>query len=394
MVVHYFQRTRLTIKLLLIIPSLWVLFEWVRNWLFTGFPWILLGYSHVDGPLAGFGPVLGVYGVSWLIMFTAGLLVLSVLERGKRRYYYVVMIVGVFAVGLLVGQIHWTRPFDGVLKVSLIQGNIAQDVKWHPNQRRPTIDLYTRLTREHWDSDLIIWPETALPLYYHQAEGMLERLGKEARDNRSDLLIGLPVIDFSNGKHYYNSMISLGTKTDFYHKRHLVPFGEYIPLKSILGNVLGFFQVPLADFSSGPADKSYLQVAGVKAGISICYEDVFGEEVIRALPEANILVNVSNDAWFGDSFAPHQHLQKARMRAIETGRPMLRATNNGISALIDDKGRLISVSPQFEEYVLSGEVQPMTGSTPFSLYGNWVVLGFCVFLLVVGFYVSHKPSQN
>ncbi|MCG6971411.1 MAG: apolipoprotein N-acyltransferase [Gammaproteobacteria bacterium] len=393
-VVRYFQHARLNIKLLLVMPSLWVLFEWVRNWLFTGFPWILLGYSHVDGPLAGYGPVLGVYGISWLILFTAGLLVLIVLERGKWRYYYVAAFFTVFIVGVAVEHIQWTRPFNHPIKASLIQGNIAQDIKWHPDQRRPTIDLYTRLTREHWDSDLIIWPETALPLYYHQAENILDRLGQEARDNHSDLLIGLPVIDFSNGRQYYNAMISLGSKKDFYYKRHLVPFGEYIPLKSILGNILDFFQVPLADFSSGPAEKSYLEVAGVKAGISICYEDVFGEEVIRALPEANILVNVSNDAWFGDSFAPHQHLQKARMRAIETGRPMLRATNNGISALIDDKGRLISVSPQFKQYVLTGEVQPMTGRTPFSLYGNWLMIGFSVFLLVVGFYISRKQTLD
>jgi apolipoprotein N-acyltransferase len=390
MVVRYFQHVRLTVKLLLIMPSLWVLFEWVRNWLFTGFPWILLGYSEVDGPLAGYGPLFGVYGISWLLMFCAALLVLLILERGKWRYYYVAGFLAVFVIGALAAQISWTHPFHKPLRVSLIQGNIPQDIKWHPDQRRPTIDLYTRLTRENWDSDLIIWPETAMPLYYHQAEGILQRLGEEARANHSDLLIGIPVIDFSNGKRYYNSIVSIGSKTDFYHKRHLVPFGEYIPLKSILGNLLGFFQIPMADFSSGPAEKSYLQVAGVNAGISICYEDVFGEEVIRALPQAQILVNVSNDAWFGDSFAPHQHLQKARMRAIETGRPMLRATNNGISALIDEKGKLIAVSPQFQQYVLTGEVQPMTGSTPYSIYGNWVVIAFSTLLLVLGFYFSRR----
>ena len=392
-VVRYFQQTRLTTKLLLIMPSLWVLFEWVRNWLFTGFPWILLGYSHVDGPLAGFGPIFGVYGISWLIMFSAGLLVLAVLERGKWRYYYVGSIFLVFAVGWSAEKIPWTHPFGEPLKASLIQGNVPQDLKWHPDQRRPTIDLYTRLTRENWDSGLIIWPETAMPLYYHQAEGILQRLGEEAKANHSDLLVGIPVIDFSNGKKYYNSMVSVGSKTDFYHKRHLVPFGEYIPLQFILGNLLGFFQIPMADFSPGPADKSYLEVAGVKAGISICYEDVFGEEVIRALPDAHILVNVSNDAWFGDSFAPHQHLQKARMRAIETGRPMLRGTNNGVSALIDQKGRILSVSPQFKEYVLTGEVQPMSGRTPFSIYGNWVVLGFSALsTLLLLILVRLKPN--
>ena len=392
--VRYFQRARLPVKLLLIMPSLWMFFEWVRSWLFTGFPWILLGYSHVDGPLAGFGPIFGVYGISWLLMFCAGLLVLAVLEHGKWRYYYGGALLATFALGLALNQIQWTHPYKQPIKASLIQGNIPQDIKWNPDQRLPTIDLYTRLTREHWDSDLIIWPETALPAYYHQAEEFLNELGAQARAHHTDMLIGLPVVDFSHGTaRYYNALMSLGTKTDFYYKRHLVPFGEYLPLKSVFGSLLDFFQIPMADFSPGPKEKSYLEVAGVKAGISICYEDVFGEEVIQALPQANILVNVSNDAWFGDSFAPHQHLQKARMRSIETGRPMLRATNNGISAFIDPKGRIISVSPQFKEYVLTGEVQPMTGSTPFSLYGNWLVLGFSVLCLVGGFYVVRKRAN-
>jgi apolipoprotein N-acyltransferase len=390
-VVRYFQHARLTIKLLLIMPALWVLFEWVRSWLFTGFPWILLGYSEVDGPLAGFGPVFGVYGISWLIMFCSGLLVLAILERGKWRYYYVAGILAAFAIGRSVQQIQWTHPYKKPLKVSLLQGNIPQDIKWNLDVRQPTIELYTRLTRENWDSDLIIWPETALPAYYHQAKRFLSQLGEEAKSHHTDILIGLPVIDFTNGKRYYNSVMSIGSKTDFYYKRHLVPFGEYLPLKSLLGNVLDLFQIPMADFSPGPEEKSYLEVAGVKAGISICYEDVFGEEVIRALPQASILVNVSNDAWFGDSFAPHQHLQKARMRAIETGRPMLRATNNGVSALIGPKGRILSRSPQFEQYVLTGEVQPMAGSTPFSIYGNWPVIGFSALLVVFfSFYTRRK----
>lgn len=372
--VRFFQFAPLNIKLLIMIPSLWVLFEWVRSWLFTGFPWILLGYSHTQGPLYGYAPIFGVYGVSWLLMFAAGLLVLVVIETGKTRYQYLSALVGVMLLGLLLGQINWTQPYKKPLKASLVQGNIDQNLKWRRDQRQPTINLYTSLTRENWSSDLIIWPETALPAYYHQAKPFLEQLAQEARDNNTDLLIGLPVIDAADSSRYYNSMVSVGSNTDFYHKRHLVPFGEYLPLKSSLGPLIDFFKIPMADFSSGAAEKSFLQVAGVKAGISICYEDVFGEEVIQALPDAHILVNVSNDAWFGDSFAPHQHLQKAQMRSLETGRPMLRATNNGISALIDHKGNIIGVSPQFQQYVLTGTVQPMTGSTPFVWYGNWVIL--------------------
>jgi len=180
---------------------------------------------------------------------------------------------------------------------------------------------------------------------------------------------------------YYNSMVALGETTDFYHKRHLVPFGEFIPFKSVIGSVLDILQIPMSDFSSGEQEKPILTIANNKAGISICYEDAFGEEVIDALPEASLLVNVSNDAWFGDSLAPHQHLQIARMRALETGRPMLRATNTGISAIIDERGNITSTSPQFKLHVLKSIVQPMQGETPYVKWGNWFIIILSLALL-------------
>jgi len=245
------------------------------------------------------------------------------------------------------------------------------------------------LTRENWSSDLIVWPETALPAFYHQAERFLEGLQQEAQQNNTDLLLGLPIMD-PNDKRYYNGVISLGQQQGVYHKQHLVPFGEFIPFKNLLGNILKVFDVPLPDFSHSENKNRVLNIANHKIGISICYEDVFGEEVIIAMPDVDLLVNVSNDAWFGDSIAPHQHLQIAQMRAVETGRPLLRATNTGVTAIIDHHGKIQSTIPQFVAQALTDTTQPMTGSTPYSIVGNWLIItGIFGLLLYARFGKKH-----
>jgi len=203
----------------------------------------------------------------------------------------------------------------------------------------------------------------------------------------------MPVIDQVDANKYYNSVVTVGQDSGIFRKRHLVPFGEFLPLKSVLGNLLAFFNIPMANFSEGDADQPLLRMAGHDIGVSICYEDVFGEEVIESLPNAKFLINVSNDAWFGDSLSPHQHLQMAQMRSIETARPMLRATNNGVSAIINHKGKLLGVSPQFETHVLSAEFQPMQGTTPYVLVGNWVIIPFVVFLLFLVYVVNQRNKK-
>lgn len=379
------------LKLLLIFPAAWTLFEWIRGWFLTGFPWLYLGHSQIDMPLAGFAPVSGVYGVSWATAFSAGLVVMALLDtRGmlsKLRYIAVLAIIWITA-GLLNMQ-QWTQPVGAPLKVSLIQGNIAQDVKWTSDVLVPTLELYLRLTREHWDSDLIVWPETALPLFYHEAKPFVNGLEKEARENGADILFGLPVLN-ERTQRYYNSMMSVGSQTAFYHKSHLVPFTEYLPLKNILASVVDFLQVPMSDFSKGDKDQRPLAVAGQKAAISICYEAVFGEEVIRQLPEATLLVNVSNDAWFGGSIGPHQHLQITRMRALETGRPLLRTTNTGITAIVAPDGKLQALAKQFEVQVLTGTIQPMSGATPYVRIGNLPAVLILTLILGVAM-LTKKP---
>lgn len=390
---RFLGRLNKTYYLLLFLPAGWVLFEWIRGWIFTGFPWLHLGNSQTDSPLAGLAPVAGVYGISWIVIFSAGVLVWLWLVSRRQQVTGIIAIFVLWLTGGLLTHVEWSSEKGDPLTASLIQGNVPQNLKWRPEQRRPTIDLYTRLSRERWNKDIVIWPETALPAFYHQAEDFLKGLAREASVNGgATLLVGLPVVDVENTDYYYNSVVRVGGDSaegkdqvsQFYYKSHLVPFGEYIPLKSLLGGLLDILKVPMADFSRGDVDQPLLTVAGHFVSVSICYEDVFGEEVIRGLPKASLLVNVSNDAWFGDSLAPHQHLQMARMRSMETARPMLRATNNGISAIIDHRGRVNATSPQFEVAVLDGEIQPRQGATPYVMLGNWPVLvglflvtGFC-----------------
>lgn len=403
---RFFSRLSCAAYCVLVMPVLWVVFEWIRGWIFTGFPWLNLGYSQTDSFLNGFAPMLGVYGISWAVAVSAGLLLSAGWQAGRRRAMSLGMFVLLWGVAGLLSQIEWSEPHGDPLTASLIQGNVPQNLKWRPEQRGPTIDLYTRLSRERWNRDLVIWPETAFPAYFHQAETFLQALAREAQDEGgATLLVGLPVMSEADAGQYYNGVVRVGTGAGFgnapenvasqiYRKSHLVPFGEYIPFKTVLGGLLDILQVPMANFSRGATVQPLLSLVGQKGGshsaqkisVSICYEDAFGEEVIRNLPAATLLVNVSNDAWFGDSFAPHQHLQMARMRSMETARPMLRATNNGVSAMIDHLGNVLVVSPQFEVAVLDGEIQPRSGATPYVRAGNWPVLLGLVLALGFGAY--------
>ncbi len=359
--------------LLLLYPALWVLFEWWRGWFLSGFPWLNLGTSQLGAPLDGLAPIAGVYGVSWAAAFSAGLSA-SLLLRPRRWARWMALFVALWAGVWLLGKAEWTRPAGKPLKVALLQGNVPQEIKWLPEQLRPNLELYTGLTARNWDADLIIWPETAITAFYHQLkEGFIEPLHSMARRHRADILAGLPLLDEKNG-HYYNAVMSIGTQEAFYRKHHLVPFGDFVPFEEQLRGLIAFFDLPMSSFSPGPAVQPLLEVAGHPVGISICYEDAFGAEVIRTLPEAELLVNVSNDAWWGDSFGPHQHLQIAAMRAREGGRPLLRSTNTGITALVDHRGRIVSTAPQFQVATLRGEVQPRQGATPYVRWGNLPVV--------------------
>lgn len=371
------------IRLALVFPSVWVLVEWLRGWLFTGFPWLAMGYSQIDAPLAGFAPILGVYGVSWLAACSAGLLVLGYRLRGWRRALPLAVLLGLWAGGQALRAVSWAEPQGEPLSVSLIQGNIPQSIKWDPDTRLSTLAAYLGLTQEAWDSDLILWPETAIPDFRHRVEEELLRpLAEKAAIAGAELITGVPVLERETGR-YYNAILSLGSAEDLYYKRHLVPFGEFMPFKDWLGPLVELFEVPMSDFSSGTAPRPLLRVGADGVGASVCYEDAFPEALIQALPEAAYLVNLSNDGWFGDSLAPHQHLEIARMRALETGRYLLRATNTGISAIIGPDGAVRESLGLDRRGLVRGSIQRLSGATPFVHWGSWpALIGSLLILLL------------
>ncbi|ABA56771.1 Apolipoprotein N-acyltransferase [Nitrosococcus oceani ATCC 19707] len=380
-------------KYLLVWPAAWVMIEWFRGWFLTGFPWLNLGYSQIESPLRGLAPIVGAYGVSLAVAFSAGLIVVAWRWAQRTRLIALGSLGILWASALLLSLVSWTTPVGKPLQVSLIQGNIPQAIKWQPEQIEATLERYWQLTAKHWESDLIVWPESALTVFYHQvANGYLAALAAEARVHGTDLLIGLPVFHQETGK-YYNGMLSLGSQQAFYYKRHLVPFGEYIPFEEYLRGLIRFFDLPMSSFSAGPEGQPLLQAAGYPVATSICYEDAFGEEVITALPEANLLVNATNNAWYRDSLASHQHLQISRMRALETGRDLARATTNGISAIIDAQGALLATTPQFQTAVLTGSVQPRAGATPYVFWGNEFILGLCLCLFAIGSYYPRSKGS-
>ncbi|MEW6332424.1 MAG: apolipoprotein N-acyltransferase, partial [Pseudomonadota bacterium] len=357
----------------LVLPALWVLFEWTRGWFLTGFPWLNLGYSQVATPLGGYSAWLGVYGVSFFCAFSAALLAAGTRAPEKFFRRFLPLLAAVWMLGWLAGMAEWTRPVGGPVQATLIQGNVPLDVKWRPDSRRAIMDRYAALTAEAPWSDLIVWPEAAIPATLDQIDPeFLAQLQGMSRNASVDFLIG--VVERDREGHYYNSVLAIGPTPGMYRKQHLVPFGEYPPLDPLFRWLMRSLHIPMSDFSAGAAEQPPLSAAGQKIGVSVCYEDAFGEEVIRALPQASLLVNVSEDAWFGDSLAPHQRLQMARMRALETGRPVLRAANTGPSVAIDHRGAVLVRSPQFRAWSLTATVQPMQGTTPYVRLGNWPVV--------------------
>ncbi|MEJ2760680.1 MAG: apolipoprotein N-acyltransferase [Gammaproteobacteria bacterium] len=378
--------------LLVAVPALWVLVEWLRGWLFTGFPWLDLGYSQIDTAAGGLAPLAGVYAVSAATVLAASALVALFRLPLRDKVVAVLLAAAVWSGAWLAGRQHWTQDEGRRISVALVQGDVPQDIKWDPALRRDSMRIYRDLTEPHLNADLIVWPETSIPALYRDVKGYLEQISQTARRHGTAVLTGIPYQDPASGR-YYNSLVVLdGRPPHFYHKKHLVPFGEYIPFADTLGGILEFLHIPMSDFSPGPDVRPLLTANGIRIGVSICYEDTFGEEVIQALPAAEILVNVSNDAWFGDSAAPHQHLQMARMRSLETGRYMLRATNTGVTALINEKGKVLKATPEFQRTVLAGRAELFHGETPYAAAGNYPIVTLGFVLLGVGAILQRKKK--
>ena len=368
-------------RILIAMPLAWMLFELIRGEFLGGFPWLNLGASQIHSPLAGFVPIFGEYAASLAVVLSAALLVLLV----TRRTYLAVLgallaFVALWAGGMMLRQIDWVEPAGEPLRVAIVQGNVEQSRKFDPQVFQATLNLYRRLSESVPDAKLIIWPETAVPDTVSAASSFLIEMQDLMRDRGQELVLG--IFDQDRQGNYYNALLALPVEGGYYHKRHLVPFGEYLPLRFLIEPFKNLIQVPMSDLTSGKNQQPLLRLAGHPAGASICYEATLARKINTALPEAAFLINASNDAWFGDSLAPHQHLQIAAMRSLESGRWMVRATNTGISALINPHGEVVARTPQFEQAVLRGDITPMQGATPFVIFGAWPiwllsVLGIC-----------------
>ena len=379
-------------RLLAVYPAAWTLWEWFRGWAFTGFPWLQVGYAQIDGPASGWLPVLGVHGAGALVAFVAGGLALAVLRRDGRAAASLAGAAALWGAGVGLVRIDWVQPAGPPVTAAIVQGNVAQDRKWRPEMRMPTLELYAALTREHFDADLVVWPETAIPAFLGTQLEFTRSLREEAVGHGSAVVAGVPVREAAGGS-YLNAVAMLGPEPRLYFKRRLVPFGEYMPFASVLGPVPEALGIPMANFSSGPPEQEPMRLGPHVLGVSICYEIAFGGAVRLDLPEAALLLTVSNDAWFGDSIGPHQHLEIARVRAAETGRWLVRATNTGLSGVVSPRGEVRGLLPQFEVAADTFEVVPMRGQTPYVRFGDAPVLVALALWLVAGLVRSRAKSS-
>ena len=374
--------------------ALWVLQEWLKTWLFTGFPWLFVGYAFTEQYwLSSLAPVAGVFAVT----FVAVLLAASVVEQLRNRGGYLLATFAVLLVStsLWLADPQWTKPKGTPdLSVSLIQGNIPQDLKWLTEFQVETLKIYAQLTRSEWGRDIILWPESSIPMFQTEAVGFIIEMVKIAKENDTTWVTGIPYKDEAafdpttdNYPPFYNSVIALGAQADgLYKKQRLVPFGEYIPFKGmldILPDLAGSQEI--LSYSRGDDQQSPLRVRGHNLGSAICYEVAYPNTTRKNAIGTDFLLTISNDAWFGTSAGPLQHLQMVQMRALENGRWFMRGTNTGVTAIIDHRGQIVKRAPQFERMVLRGTIQARVGNTPYMNWGNYPILIVIALLLLLSY---------
>jgi apolipoprotein N-acyltransferase len=377
-------------KYLAVLPSLWVLAEWLRGWLLTGFPWLQVGYTQLATPLSGFAPIAGPYGVALAAAVCAG--AIALMAKTRRVKIGIAVLAGVVASGWGLSRVEWVVPKGQPLPVALVQGNIALQEKWAPSERSRIIDRYMTLTQAIDGVSLVVWPETAVPGWRAGFESeYAPALDALARERGFDLLLGLPEAEGNSSREYYNSAVALGGK-GIYRKRHLVPFGEFLPARPLFGWLLDYLEIPLSDFSAGASGQKPMTLAGQQVAVSICYEFAFPQELRAAAASATVLVNLSEDAWYGDSSAMFQHDAMTRVLALSLGRPVARATNTGVSAVADHRGRTIAQAPVQSVHVLVATLQPMSGLTPYAVTGNWPAIFVAAGALAVVAFASRRAA--
>ena len=388
-----FLPARGALRWLVGIPAAWLLIEWLRSWFLTGFGWMALGYSQTDTWLAPLAPVIGQFGLGLLVLFMAGGVVTLMQGNAPERIAAGAVIVAMWVAGFAFRGVEWTVPAGRKISVAVVQGAIPQDEKWLEANFQHTLDLYESMTLSTLDSDLIVWPESALPALENNLQPYYERIMQAMNMHGSALVVGS--LREEKGD-YFNSVLALDLKfghAQWHDKHHLVPFVEFFPVPDFIRSWLRLMDLPYSDFATGAADQPPLEVAGQKLAATVCYEDAYGSTQLPLMNTATMLVNVTNDAWFGHSTARYQHLQISRMRAMEVARPMVRAANNGVSAAIDHHGEVVARAPEYEANVMHADLQPRIGLTPYARTGNRVVVPLALVLSLFCAYVRRRSIQ-
>ena len=365
----------------LLFIGLWISLDLLRGWLLTGFPWLYLGYAGVGTFMEGYAPILGVHGVTLLLLASA-LLTFGAQVKLPLR---LALLTGLWLAGYGLNTISWTQPSQqGPITVTLLQADVSLETKWSPQTLTPTLNYYFKQSYLHLESDLIIWPETAIPTYWDHIAPAFESLRALAKEENTQIISGTIIRETAEaGANYYNGLIAFGAEDGEYYKQRLVPFGEYIPLESWLRGAIDFFNLPMSAFKL-PLHKQGLLTDNIAIAGNICYEIAYPQLVAQQAAQAQIIVTVSNDTWFEHSLAPWQHLQIAQMRALENGKPVARATNSGVSALINAAGEIIQIAPMYQQAELTGKVTLMEGKTPYNTGLNWPVLLLSLALILCG----------
>ncbi len=393
------------LRLFIAFPASWVFMEWVRSWFLTGFPWLTVGYSQINSPLRGFAPLQSVYGVSLAVAYSSALIVGIILALTAKKYRLFLgqclLLIVLWSIGALLTQQQWTKPQGKPIRVALVQGNIPQSLKWQPDQLLATLQTYTKLSAPYWQShDVIIWPESAIPFFLQDVQAFVNQMDALAKKNHAALITGILVNQTPNThqttqpEQYYNAVIALGTGNGFYLKRHLVPFGEFIPFESVLHHALDILHIPLSQFVAGKGNTPPLLVGNNTFSPFICHEIAFPEQVRSTNSHIHFLVTVSNDAWFGRSFARAQHLEMAQMRALELGRTLLFVGNNGLTAVINARGEIQRRLPPDQAGVLTDTVQPMHGETPWQIAGLDPLLMLLSSMFLILFFIIQRQKRQ
>lgn len=398
------QNQQLAISILTF-AACWVLVEWLRSYLLTGFPWLSLGYSQTSAGLASYAPFFGETGITFIMAATA-----AALSRLYQHAPILPRVIPAILAALILSSAPLLEQFRGwhysgqTVSVVMVQGNIKQDLRWEPEQEWPTMLKYLDLTRPYLAAaDIVIWPEAAIPQLEPLAEAFLDNLNRAAFYSKTALVTG--ILDYNlTTKQAWNNLIVLGNDTadasdgnyfyghsNRFSKHHLLPIGEFVPFENWLRALAPIFDLPMSSFSRGSYIQPNLLANDYHLLSAICFEIAFPRQIRANMSaDTDFILTVSNDAWFGDSIGPHQHLQIAQMRAREFGKPVLRATNNGITATIDANGSIRQRLPQFQEAVLLDKVSLSSGNTLYSRLGDWPLYGLSMALLILAGYQRRR----